>query len=283
MDILSNELKLAAFIEMLLSEDLSESGDVTTLATVPEDVSGKARIMVKQEGVVAGNWVAEMVFTHVEPRLQYLPEKKDGSAVMPGDVIAHIQGPVRGILTAERTALNILGRLSGVATITNLFVKKIEGARTKILDTRKTTPGLRLFEKYAVKVGGGENHRFNLSDMVLIKENHITAAGGITSAVGKCRAYMAAHKLELEIEVETTTLEEVDMALELDVKRIMLDNMSPKLVAEAVKRVNGRVELEVSGGITLDNIAEYAHAGVDFISVGALTHSAPILDISLLL
>ncbi|MBN1348164.1 carboxylating nicotinate-nucleotide diphosphorylase [candidate division KSB1 bacterium] len=283
MQYLSREIKLAAFIETILQEDISDRGDVTTLATIPENLQATAKIIAKQDGFIAGNWVAETVFKNVEPALEYTILKEDSSGVRIGDIIAEVNGSARGILTAERTALNLLGRLSGVATLTKKFTDKIEGTGAKVLDTRKTTPGLRLFEKYAVKVGGGENHRFGLSDMILIKENHIAAAGGIRTAVEKCREYMTDHKLALAIEVETTNLDEVRIALEMQIERIMLDNMSTEEVANAVKLVQGKAELEVSGGITLENIYDYAQAGVDYISVGALTHSAPILDISLLL
>lgn len=282
MKYLSDETKLELFIENILREDMSEAGDVTTLATVPETLIDHAKIITKGNGIVAGNWVAERIFRNMDSSLNYQSRKEDGSEVNSGDIIAEVSGPVRGILSAERTALNLLGRLSGIATLTHQFVVKIKGTKAKILDTRKTTPGLRAFEKYAVKVGGGENHRFGLSDMILIKENHIAAAGGIESAVKRCREYLAKHKLDLKIEVETTNLKEVNTALKLKVDRIMLDNMPPEIVYQAVQLVNAQVESEVSGGITLDNIAEYAACGVDYISVGALTHSAPVLDISLL-
>jgi len=278
----SDETKFAIFIETILREDLSEVGDVTTLSTVPENLDGRAIIIAKQKGIVAGNWIAKMVFKNVDSALNYQFKQEDGLEVLSGDIIAEVSGPVRGILSAERTALNLLGRLSGVATLTHLFVERVKGTKAKILDTRKTTPGLRVFEKYAVRVGGGENHRYGLSDMVLIKENHIAAAGSIESAVKRCRQYMKEHRLDLKIEVETTNLQDVRTALRLKLDRIMLDNMSPESVSQAVQLVKGQVELEVSGGITLDNVSKYAATGVDFISVGALTHSAPILDISLL-
>ncbi len=275
--------ELISFLKNTLREDLSHHGDITTLATVPEDLTGEARIISRGNAVIAGQWIAEMVFKNVEPRLVYQNAVEDGTKVLPNTVISRISGPVRGILTGERSALNFLARLSGVATITNQFVEKISGTGAKILDTRKTTPGLRFLEKYAVNVGGGHNHRFGLSDMFLIKENHIKAAGGITPAVEKCHAFMHAQQINLKIEVETTNLNEVQEALKLKVDRIMLDNMSVEMIKEAVRLVDGKVELEASGGINVLNVRDYALTGVNYISIGALTHSAPIADLTLLL
>ncbi|MBN2088226.1 carboxylating nicotinate-nucleotide diphosphorylase [candidate division KSB1 bacterium] len=275
--------ELISFLKVTLREDLSHHGDITTLATVPEDLTGEARIISRGNAVIAGQWIAEMVFKNVEPRLVYQNAVEDGTKVLPNTVISRISGPVRGILTGERSALNFLARLSGVATITNQFVEKISGTGAKILDTRKTTPGLRFLEKYAVKVGGGHNHRFGLSDMFLIKENHIKAAGGITPAVEKCHAFMHAQQINLKIEVETTNLNEVQEALKLKVDRIMLDNMSVEMIKEAVRLVDGKVELEASGGINALNVRDYALTGINYISIGALTHSAPIADLTLLL
>lgn len=274
-------LNLASFLRMVLEEDLKDAGDVTSLATVPENLVGKAQIIAKQEGIIAGNWLAETVFKNVDLNLEYTMKVTDGDRVTPGMVVAEIEGPVRGILTAERSALNLFGRLSGVATITSLFVQQITGTKTKILDTRKTTPGLRALEKYAVTVGGGHNHRFGLYDMILIKENHIRAAGGLTAAVAQCRQFIEKENLKLKIEVETTTIDEVREALSLKVDRIMLDNMSVDMVREAVAVVDGAIELEVSGGINLENVRDYADVGVDYISVGGITHSVPVLDLSL--
>jgi len=274
-------LNLAAFLQMVLEEDLKERGDVTSLATVPENLVGLAQIIAKQSGTIAGNWVAETVFKNVDPRLEYLTKVIDGESVTAGSVVAEIRGPVRGILTAERTALNLFGRLCGVATMTHQFVKKIAGTKTKILDTRKTTPGLRMLEKYAVTVGGGHNHRFGLFDMILIKENHIRAAGGLTAAVAQCRDFIARNGLKLKIEVETTNLAEVREALSTQVDRIMFDNMPVTLVKEALAVVNGAIEVEVSGGINLKNVRDYAELGVDYISVGGITHSVSVLDLSL--
>jgi len=274
-------LNLAAFLQMVLEEDLKERGDVTSLATVPENLVGLAQIIAKQSGTIAGNWVAETVFKNVDPRLEYLTKVIDGESVTAGSVVAEIRGPVRGILTGERTALNLFGRLCGVATMTQQFVKKIAGTKTKILDTRKTTPGLRMLEKYAVTVGGGHNHRFGLFDMILIKENHIRAAGGLTAAVAQCRGFIARNNLKLKIEVETTNLAEVREALRTRVDRIMFDNMPVAQAKEALAVVNGAIEVEVSGGINLENVRDYAELGVDYISVGGITHSVSVLDLSL--
>lgn len=281
-DLMANA-RLAPSIQIFLAEDLAEAGDVTTLATVPADALGSAQILAKQPGIIAGNWVAEMVFVTVEPRLRYQFQVAEGAEVAAGMVVATIEGPTRGILMAERTALNLLARLSGVATLTRQFVQQVAGTGVKILDTRKTTPGLRFFEKYAVTIGGGFNHRFGLSDMALIKENHIQAAGSIEVAVQACRQHLRQKNLALKIEVETRNLVEVEAALKLKVDRIMFDNMPADLVRSAVAMVQGQVEVEVSGGVNLENIRHYAIPGVNYISVGALTHSVPALDLSLLL
>lgn len=283
MNLLKNHINLASLLQTIIEEDVSEAGDVTTLATVSEDRVGTAKIVAKQPGVIAGNWVAEKVFTDVEPQLEYVYKVEDGISVTPGTTIAEIFGSVRGILTAERSALNLLGRLCGVATVTRKFVERVAGTNAKILDTRKTTPGLRFLEKYAVTVGGGHNHRFGLSDMILIKENHILASGGIRAAIERCRKYIDRYNLQLKIEVETTNLKEVEQAMVMQVDRIMLDNMTQEMVKQAVSLVNQQVELEVSGGVTLENVHDLASTGVDYISVGGLTHSVTILDLSLLL
>jgi nicotinate-nucleotide pyrophosphorylase (carboxylating) len=219
----------------------------------------------------------------VDESLRFEEIREDGDKISPSDIVLTISGSTRSILTAERTALNFLQRLSGIATLTAQFVERIAGAPATILDTRKTTPGLRALEKYAVRVGGGHNHRLGLFDMILIKENHIAAAGGITKAVAIIRGELEARKLPLAVEVETKTLEEVNEALVLKVDRIMLDNMPVPQIREAVKMVSGRAELEVSGGVTLETVRAIAETDVDYISVGALTHSAPALDLSLLI
>jgi len=263
-------------IRAALAEDIGP-GDVTTQAVIPEGREGKAVIVAKAYGVLAGLPIAEGVFREVTPQIRFEPLAQDGEPVAPGDVVAQVSGPLRGILTAERVALNFLCRLSGIATLTAKFVDAVAPYRAVILDTRKTTPGWRVLEKYAVRAGGGHNHRLGLYDMVLIKDNHIVACGSITEAVRRVREAGAA----LPIEVEVKTLEELEEALSLGVDRILLDNMDIPTLREAVRRAAGRVPLEASGGVSLENVAQVAATGVDYISVGAITHSAPSLDLSL--
>ncbi len=270
-------------IERALGEDLGDRGDLTAQFTLCGTESGRARILARQPGVVAGLPVAARVFEKVDPTLRVETRVPDGTAVRTGEEVLAVAGALRSVLTAERTALNFLQRLSGVATRTRAFVERVAGTGAVILDTRKTTPGWRALEKYAVKAGGGANHRFGLFDLILIKENHIAAAGSIAAAVERARAGLRADKLDLEIEVEARTFDEVKQALAAGADRIMLDNMSVARVREAVAFVAGRAKLEASGGITLENVRAYAETGVDYISVGALTHSAPALDLSLLL
>lgn len=273
---------LTEIIQNALSEDLDESGDVTSSATMGEDTTGTAEIIAKEDGILAGGFVVEKVFNLLDSLISVDIKFDDGASVRNRDVVFVINGPMRGILIGERTALNLLCRMSGIATLTSKFVKLTEGTGVKVLDTRKTTPGLRSLEKYAVRVGGGFNHRIGLFDMVLIKENHIAAANGISNAVKLSRSYLKEHELDLKIEVECRKLEEVREAVELDVDRIMLDNMNVDQITQAVRLVNGRKKLEISGGVNLDNVAEYAKTGVDYISVGQLTHSARAMDFSLL-
>jgi len=263
-------------IEQALKEDVGP-GDVTTRAVIPPDVRGKGAILVKAHGVICGLQVAAEVFRAVDERISFRPRVREGEPVQPGDVVAEVEGPLRGILTAERTALNFLARLSGIATLTARFVDAVAPYRAVILDTRKTTPGWRVLEKYAVRCGGGRNHRMGLYDMVLIKDNHIAACGSISEAVRRVRAA----GVGVPVEVEVKNLDELREALKLGVDRILLDNFSVEDIAEAVKIAEGRVPLEASGGVTLDNVAAIAATGVDYISVGALTHSAPALDLSL--
>jgi nicotinate-nucleotide pyrophosphorylase (carboxylating) len=269
-----------ALIDAALAEDVGP-GDFTTLWTVPQERRAEARIVAKSPGVIAGAEVAAEVFHRVDPSLEVTMDAVDGTAVMPGDVAMTVRGPARSILTAERTALNFMQRLSGVATVTRRYVRAVQGTGARVIDTRKTTPGMRALEKAAVVAGGGANHRFGLHDMVMIKDNHIAAAGGITAAVEAVRRQ---NDRGLKVEVETTTLDEVREALAAGADRIMFDNMSCPLMHEAVELVRGadpRPETEASGGITLETIHAYAETGVDFISIGALTHSAPSLDLSL--
>lgn len=263
-------------IRRALEEDI-RSGDVTTDSIVPSDASLRGRIIAKQSGVVAGLQLAESVWHELEPRISFDPKITDGSKVENRTVLAEVAGPARAMLTGERTALNFLGRMSGIATLTRQFVDAVATTRAIILDTRKTAPGLRFSDKLAVKLGGGQNHRTGLFDMVLIKDNHIDFAGSITAAVTRVREA----GVSVEIEVEARTLEHVREALALGVKRILLDNMSFELMREAVQLTAGRAKLEASGNVSLENVLEVARTGVDYISVGALTHSPRVFDVSL--
>lgn len=276
-------LSLENLIEAALAEDLGQAGDITTLAIGSGKKKVRAEIIAKQQGIMCGGQAGKRVFETVDDSIAVSLLAEDGEELLKGKTVMEIEGPSASILTAERTALNFLGRLCGVATATNRFVKAIEGLPTRILDTRKTTPGWRELEKQAVRCGGGSNHRTGLFDMFLIKENHIAAAGGITPAVNGCIEYMKKKNINAEIEVETRTIEEVKEAMYLPVDRIMLDNMSLELMKECVKLVNHRIPLEASGNVRLENVREIAKTGVDFISVGAITHSAPNFDLSLLI
>ena len=267
---------ISEYIERALQEDIG-TGDVTTDTIVPADATLRGRIVAKQDGVIAGLDVAKEVFLTLNSDITFLAKTEDGSKVTKRDVLADVEGPARALLTGERTALNFLGRMSGIATLTRKFVDAVAGTRATILDTRKTAPGLRMTDKLAVRLGGGDNHRTGLFDMVLIKDNHIDYAGSITQAVERVRA----SRTKLEIEVETRTLDDVREALALNVDRILLDNMSPAMMHEAVVICGGRVTLEASGNVTLDNVLEVAKTGVDYISVGALTHSPQVFDVSL--
>jgi len=264
-------------LENALREDIG-SGDITTNMLFQYDAECKAIILAKEEGLVAGLPIAEMVFRKLDKDIVWSEEKKDGDKVEPNQVLAEITGSQKAVLTGERVALNFLQRLSGIATLTSRFVKAINGLPVKILDTRKTAPGLRILDKYAVRIGGGYNHRFGLYDGVLIKDNHIRLAGGITKAVNILRERAVTQK---RIEVEASTIDEVKEALEVGADIIMLDNMALKMIKEAVSLINSRAPIEVSGGVTTENVREIAETGVDFISVGLLTHSPRALDIGL--
>jgi len=268
---------LDELLRAALKEDIG-TGDITTLSCIPAENSSEAYFLVKEDGVVCGIDIAARVFHLVDERIALIPRLRDGDPVKKGDIIAEVIGPSRGILTGERVALNLLQRLSATATATAKAVSAVAGTQANIADTRKSTPGLRVLEKYAVRVGGGHNHRFNLSDGVLIKDNHIAAAGGIANAVRAARA-LVPHVMK--IEVETETLDEVAQALNAGAEVIMLDNMSTALMAEAVKLINGKALTEASGNMGDRDLAEVAATGVDFISIGALTHSVKALDISL--
>jgi nicotinate-nucleotide pyrophosphorylase (carboxylating) len=263
-------------IKRALEEDIG-TGDVTTDTIVPADASLRGRIVAKQDGVVAGLSVAQHVMLALNERVRFKNNTADGSRITRGTVLVDFEGPARALLTGERTALNFLGRMSGIATLTRKFVDAVAGTNAIMLDTRKTAPGLRITDKLAVRLGGGQNHRTGLFDMVLIKDNHIDFAGSITAAVERVRASGS----RLEIEVETRTLENVREALALGVQRILLDNMSVETMREAVRICDARAKLEASGNVTLDNVVEVAGTGVDYISVGALTHSPKVFDVSL--
>lgn len=264
-------------IQRALAEDIGD-GDVTTLCTVPDGALLKGRFIAKQAGVVAGLQVAQLAFLQVDERVQLVAHVADGDWVASKTVIAEVSGPGRALLSAERVALNFLQRMSGIATLTRRFVEAVQDTSAVILDTRKTAPGLRVLDKWAVRLGGGQNHRSGLYDMVLIKDNHIAAVGNISETVARVRAQ---DERERAIEVEVKTLEEMQEALELDVDRIMLDNMSLEEMRAAVRLTGGRVPLEASGNVSLENVAAVAATGVDFISIGMLTHSVQALDISL--
>jgi nicotinate-nucleotide pyrophosphorylase (carboxylating) len=270
-----------ALIELALAEDLGD-GDHTTLATIPADTAGAARLLVKQPGVLAGVELAQAVMRRVDPALNVKVFIQDGAQVVPGDVAFTVMGASRSILIAERTVLNFMQRMSGIATLTRRFVQAMEGTRCRVLDTRKTTPGLRHVEKWAVRIGGGVNHRMGLYDMVMIKDNHADMAGGISRAIAAVKAYQHQLGRELPIEVEVRNMKELEEVLITGgVDRIMLDNFGLDDLRLAVKRIRRRVATEASGGITLENAHDYAATGVDYISVGALTHSVGSLDLSL--
>ena len=272
---------LLAFIQNALEEDVRE-GDHTSLSTVPEGAIGKARLLVKDTGILAGVELAELIFKTVDPRLKTDVQMKDGDPIRPGDIVMYVEGPDRSILTAERLVLNCMQRMSGIATVTHAIVEKLEGTRCKVLDTRKTTPGIRLLEKWAVKIGGGVNHRFGLFDMILIKDNHVDYAGGVKNALTAAQNYVKEHNLNIPIEIEVRNLEELKEVLAVGgVVRIMLDNFSYAQIREALKIIDGRFPVEASGGITPKNVREYAETGVDYVSMGYLTHSVKSLDLSL--
>lgn len=269
-----------SLVDLALAEDIG-AGDITSLSTVPESATAEGTMLVKQAGVISGLTVASYVFERVDPAISFRPRCADGARLGEGEVLADISGPARSVLAGERVALNLLQRLSGVATLTARYVEAVAGTNATIVDTRKTTPGLRMLEKAAVRHGGGRNHRFGLSDGVLIKDNHLAAIGGpdrVTRAVQAARQ-QAPHTTRVEVEV--TTLAEVDEAVEAGADIIMLDNMNVATMAQAVQAVRGRALLEASGGVRLETVRAIAETGVDLISVGALTHSAPALDISL--
>lgn len=266
-------------LTLAFAEDVGD-GDATTLSTIPADEMGAQHLLVKEEGILAGVEIARKVFGKFDPSLRMSVYINDGERVKPGDIAFKVEGRVRSLLQTERLMLNIMQRMSGIATQTARYQNRLEGLKAKVIDTRKTTPGLRVLEKEAVKIGGGGNHRMGLYDMILIKDNHVDFAGGIPQAVKAAKEWMKTNGKDLKIEVETRDTEEILQALEAGVDRIMLDNFTPERTAEAVRLINGRTEVESSGGITLDTLRAYGEAGVDFISVGALTHSVKGLDMS---
>ena len=274
------EAIIKEIIRCALDEDI-QTGDVTTQAVIPDSVFGKGKFLVKADGVIAGLSVAKNVFEMNDDKIGLKVLIPDGGKVKAGDIVAEVEGKASSILTAERTALNFLQRMSGIATLTNKFVEEISHTKAKILDTRKTVPGLRLLDKEAVRLGGGKNHRIGLFDMFLIKDNHIEIAGSITNAVNACRNFQKKKNSILKIEVETKNLDEVKEAFACNVDIIMLDNFKTEMIKKAVTLINGKCLVEVSGNINLNNVKEVAETGVDFISVGALTHSVKALDISL--
>ena len=276
-----SEKKITAFIENAIREDVGD-GDHSTLSSIPADAEKKARLIVKDDGVLAGVQIAKRVFEFFDPELEMEIFIEDGSEVKKGDIAFIVKGKARSILTSERLLLNIMQRMSGIATYTHSMMQLIKGTKAQLLDTRKTTPGFRMMEKWAVHLGGGNNHRFGLYDMVMLKDNHIDFAGSIENAIYACNKYLSDLGKSLRIEIETRTPEEVKEVLRVgNVHRIMLDNMSPALMTEMVELIDGRFETEASGGITEKTIREVAETGVDFISVGALTHSYESLDLSL--
>ncbi len=269
-------------IELAIKEDIGD-GDHSSLACIPGGARGRMKLLVKQEGVLAGVEVAEMILRRLDPQVRFERKIEDGTPVRPGDVAFYVEGREQSLLQAERILLNVMQRMSGVATQTARYVKRLEGLRCRVLDTRKTTPGMRVLDKMAVKLGGGENHRMGLFDMVLLKDNHIDFAGGVYEAIVRTREYLKkVHREHLKIEVEVRTLEDIDEVFRAGgADRIMLDNFTPELTRRAVEKIGGRCEIESSGGITFDTLREYAECGVDFISVGALTHQIKSLDLSL--
>jgi nicotinate-nucleotide pyrophosphorylase (carboxylating) len=268
-------------IELALIEDLGD-GDHTSLSCIPAEATGKAQLIVKQEGIIAGIEIAELIFKKLDPNIFFKNKITDGSKVKHGDIAFFVEGRVHIILQAERLVLNIMQRMSGIATQTSQYVERLKGLKTKILDTRKTTPGMRMLDKAAVKYGGGENHRMGLYDMILIKDNHIDFAGGIENAIRNTKKYLDKKKLDLKIEIEARNINDVKQILKVGgIDFIMLDNFSIEDTRNAVKIINNKYKIESSGGITLHNLRDYAECGVDFISIGALTHQTGSIDLSL--
>ena len=267
-------------LDLAFAEDIGD-GDHTTLCCIPEDEVGKSQLIVKEEGILAGVDIAMKVFEKFDPELKVTVFIHDGAHVKPGDIAFVVEGKVRSLLQTERLMLNIMQRMSGIATVTHKYMEELKGLKTKVLDTRKTTPGMRMLEKEAVKIGGGVNHRIGLFDMILLKDNHVDFAGGIANAINKAKEYIKKNNKNLKIEIEVRNLDELKQVMEIGgVDRIMLDNFTPELTKEAVKMIDGKFETESSGGITFATLRKYGECGVDYISVGALTHSVKGLDMS---
>ena len=267
-------------IDLSFAEDIGD-GDHTTLCCIPEDAMGKSKLLIKEDGILAGVEIAKEVFHRFDPTMQVEVLMGDGTKVKKGDVAMIVTGKVRSLLQTERLMLNIMQRMSGIATMTSKYVERLEGTHTRVLDTRKTTPGMRMLEKQAVKIGGGCNHRIGLFDMILLKDNHVDFAGGIANAINRCHEYLKQKGLDLKIEIEVRNFDELKQAMDCGgIDRIMLDNFSVADTKKAVEIVGGKYETESSGGITFDTLRDYAECGVDFISVGALTHSVKGLDMS---
>lgn len=274
-----NELE-DRLIDLSFAEDIGD-GDHTTLCCIPDTAMGKSHLLIKEDGILAGVEVAKRVFARFDPTMQVEVLINDGAHVKKGDIAMVVTGKVRSLLQTERLMLNIMQRMSGIATMTAKYVERLKGTKTHVLDTRKTTPGMRMLEKQAVKIGGGMNHRIGLFDMILLKDNHVDFAGGIANAINRCHEYLKEKGLDLKIEIEVRNFDELRQAMDCGgINRIMLDNFSVEDTKKAVEIVAGRYEIESSGGITFDTIRDYAECGVDFISVGALTHSVKGLDMS---
>lgn len=267
-------------IDLSFAEDIGD-GDHTTLCCIPESATGKSHLLIKEDGIIAGVEVAKKVFARFDPTLNVEVLITDGTPVKKGDIAMIVSGKIRSLLQTERLMLNIMQRMSGIATTTNKYVELLKGTKTHVLDTRKTTPGMRMLEKQAVKIGGGVNHRIGLFDMILLKDNHVDFAGGIKNAIDRCHAYLEERSLDLKIEIEVRNFDEIKQVMDCGrVDRIMLDNFSVADTKKAVEMIAGKYEIESSGGITFDTIRSYAECGVDFVSVGALTHSVKCLDMS---
>ncbi len=276
-----NKLFIKAFIKNAIKEDIGD-GDHTSLACIPKNNIGKAKLLIKENGIIAGIEIAKIIFNEFDSDFKFEICKKDGDNCKSGEIVFFVEGKSILLLQAERLVLNVMQRMSGIATQTNIYVKELSGLKTKILDTRKTTPGFRFFEKEAVKIGGGVNHRFGLFDMILIKDNHIDFAGGIENAIKSVNSYLKNNNKQLKIEIEARNISDVKEIIKIgNINRIMLDNFSIENTKKAVEIINGKFETESSGGITISNIKKYAECGVDYISVGALTHHVNSLDLSL--